>query len=52
MIELHNEYPNKCIVAVEEVPLEETHKYGVISGDKVEDNLYLVTNMIEKPQRD
>ena len=50
MIELSNKYPNKCIVAVEEVPLEETHKYGVISGDKVEDNLYLVNNMIEKPQ--
>jgi len=50
MIELSKKHPNKCIVAVEEVPLDQTHKYGVISGDKIEDNLYVVNNMIEKPQ--
>lgn len=37
------------IVAVMEVPESEVHKYGVISGEKISDELVRVTDMIEKP---
>ncbi len=31
MVEAYRKHPNHCIVAVEEVPQEETHKYGIVS---------------------
>ncbi len=37
------------VVAIEEVPAEETHKYGVISARPMEENLYMVSDMVEKP---
>ena len=39
------------VVAIEEIPMEDTHKYGVIAGNLVDgtDNTYRVTNMVEKP---
>lgn len=48
MIEVYDKY--KCsVVAIEEVPLEDTSKYGVIKANKLEDNIYKVTDMVEKP---
>ncbi len=50
MIDVYEKY--QCsIVAIEEVPLDETYKYGVIDGHLVDgtDNIYRVTNMVEKP---
>jgi len=40
------------IIAIEEVPIELTNQYGIISGDLIDntDNLYRVTNMVEKPE--
>jgi UTP--glucose-1-phosphate uridylyltransferase len=38
------------IIAVEEVPKEEIHKYGVISGEMIKDDIYRVDNMVEKPE--
>ncbi len=37
------------IVAVQEVPADQIHKFGVIAGEQVRDDLYRVTNMVEKP---
>ena len=37
------------IVAIEEVPKEETSKYGVIAGDEIEDGVFQITDMVEKP---
>jgi UTP--glucose-1-phosphate uridylyltransferase len=39
------------IVAVQEVPEEETHKYGVISGEMIKDDLFRVDDMVEKPEQ-
>jgi len=48
MIEVYKKY--QCsIVAIEEVPLEETNKYGVISGNEIEDGLFMIKDMVEKP---
>ena len=35
-----------------EVPREEVHKYGVIEGSVIEDGVYMVSNMVEKPDND
>jgi len=37
------------IVAIEEVPREDTAKYGVIAGEAIGDDLYRVSDMVEKP---
>lgn len=50
MMEIHEKFPDKCIVAIEEIPKVDTNKYGVIAGKLIENNLYLVENMVEKPE--
>ena len=40
------------IVAVQEVPEDEVHKYGVIAGEEMKDGLFRVTDMIEKPAKE
>ncbi|MBR9789249.1 MAG: UTP--glucose-1-phosphate uridylyltransferase GalU [Vibrionaceae bacterium] len=48
MVELYNKF--RCsIIAVQEVPESETHKYGVIAGGQLKDDLFRVDNMVEKP---
>ncbi len=37
------------VVAVERVPQEHVDRYGVISAERVADNVYRVTDMVEKP---
>ena len=37
------------VLAVEPVPMERTKDYGVIAGSEIEDSIYKVTNLIEKP---
>lgn len=48
MIELYNKH-QCCIVAIEEVPREETYKYGVIAGNEIQEGLFELTDMVEKP---
>ncbi|MEN8147462.1 MAG: UTP--glucose-1-phosphate uridylyltransferase GalU [Campylobacterota bacterium] len=48
MVALYKKH-NCSIVAIEEVPKEETSKYGVIAGDEIEENVFRITNMVEKP---
>ncbi len=51
MVGLYNQF--RCsIVAIEEVPADQTHAYGVIAGEAISDQLYRVTDMVEKPQPD
>jgi len=50
MCELYSKYPEHCIVAIEEIPKEFTNKYGVIAGELIENNLYRVNDMVEKPE--
>jgi len=49
MQEIFKENKNKCIVAVEEVNIEDVEKYGVISFTSSSNNVFQVDNMIEKP---
>jgi UTP--glucose-1-phosphate uridylyltransferase len=51
MVELYRQF--RCsIVAVQEVPMSEVHKYGVISGEMLKDGLYRVDKMVEKPTQE
>ena len=48
MVKLYEKY--QCsIVAVEEVPRDETQKYGVIAGEFETETIVRVDNMVEKP---
>ena len=48
MVELYKKH--RCsIVAIEEVPKNETNKYGVIAGDEIEPGVIRITDMVEKP---
>jgi UTP--glucose-1-phosphate uridylyltransferase len=49
MIEVYKKY--KCsIIAIEEVPIDQAHKYGIIKGNMIDDQIYQVTDMVEKPE--
>jgi UTP--glucose-1-phosphate uridylyltransferase len=48
LAELYQRY--QCsIIAIEEVPIEDTASYGIISGEEIADGIYQVTDMVEKP---
>jgi UTP--glucose-1-phosphate uridylyltransferase len=51
MTKLYEQHPDCCIIAIEEVPMTEVDKYGVIDGEllKGSDNAYRVNSMVEKP---
>ncbi len=51
MTKLYKKY-KCCIVAIMEVPNEDVHKYGVIEGKELEDGVFMVSNMVEKPDVD
>jgi UTP--glucose-1-phosphate uridylyltransferase len=40
---------NCSIIAIEDVPKEMVINYGIIDGEKLEDGLYRIKNMVEKP---
>jgi len=54
MTELYAKYPGYCIVAVEEVPLQDVNKYGIIEtkvfSESTSQRVLQVTNMVEKPE--
>ena len=49
MVDLYKQF--RCtIVAIQEVPDDQIEKFGVISGDMIRDDLFRVTDMVEKPK--
>ena len=51
MVELYKKY-HCSIVAIEEIPKEDTNKYGVIAGNEIEPGIFMVKDMVEKPEPD
>ncbi|MDX4038436.1 UTP--glucose-1-phosphate uridylyltransferase GalU [Aliarcobacter skirrowii] len=49
MVELYKKY-TCSIVAIEEIPKENTNKYGVIAGNEIESGIFMVKDMVEKPE--
>ncbi|NOQ29757.1 MAG: UTP--glucose-1-phosphate uridylyltransferase GalU [Helicobacteraceae bacterium] len=49
MVEIYKKY--QCsIVAIEEIEPELTNKYGVIAGNEIEPGLFVIKDMVEKPE--
>ena len=51
MIEVFEQY-NSTILGVQPVAWENVNKYGIVSGDKINDKIYTVNDLVEKPSRD
>lgn len=51
MVEVFNRY-QASILATQEVPLSQVHKYGIVAGQSMNSRLMQVTQMVEKPKAD
>ena len=49
MIDLYKKLDSP-IIALQQIPAEDVHKYGIIEGAKESDNLYKIKNLVEKPK--
>jgi UTP--glucose-1-phosphate uridylyltransferase len=53
MMDAQRRLPAKAnVIAVEEVPIERIHLYGVVGVGKTEGDAFAITQMVEKPPRD
>jgi UTP--glucose-1-phosphate uridylyltransferase len=50
MVDLFESKHATCVVAVEEVPMEQTMNYGIIRADSSENGYHRVLNLVEKPK--
>ena len=48
MMAVHERYPS-TILAIQKVPKSQTQHYGIIDAKKIEDGIYLVKDLVEKP---
>ena len=48
MMGLYNEV-QESIVAIQKVPMEQTHQYGIVEGEVLRDRVYQVNRLMEKP---
>jgi len=48
MVEVY-EYQGRSVLGVERVPQEETNKYGVVAATELDDRVYSIDSIVEKP---
>ena len=48
LIDIYNKY-EKSVIALEEVPDEKVERYGIIGGEVIEENIYKIDKLVEKP---
>ncbi len=51
MMDVYKRYPG-VILAIQKVPKSQTKNYGIIDAKKIEDGVYLVKDLVEKPSPD
>jgi UTP--glucose-1-phosphate uridylyltransferase len=51
LIDVYERYKSS-VVALEEVPMENVHRYGVIQGKKLEKHVLIAEDFIEKPSKE
>jgi UTP--glucose-1-phosphate uridylyltransferase len=51
LIDNYNKFQTS-IIGVQEIPRAELNKYGIISGTKIENNIYAINDLVEKPAVD
>ncbi len=49
MLHIYDKY-QATVLALERVPKEEIHRYGIIAGEEVKKNVFKITDMVEKPK--
>jgi len=51
LIEVYEEY-RTTILGVQKVPEDDVSKYGIIAGKQIEDRIYKVKDLVEKPKKE
>lgn len=51
MLDMYDQYKT-TILGVQEIPKENTNKYGIVDGNFIEDRVYRVRDLVEKPDVD
>lgn len=51
LIDVYNKFQTS-IIGVQEVPKSELNKYGIINGTKIDNNIYIIKDLVEKPEID
>lgn len=49
LINVYDKYQS-AVIAIEEVPDERVERYGIIDGTKIDDSLYRINDLVEKPK--
>ena len=49
LMNVHEKY-DSAVIAIEEVPDERVERYGIIKGNKINDSLYKIEDLVEKPK--
>jgi len=49
LLDVHEKY-NASAIAIERVPRDKIERYGIIKGQQVEDSVYRIEDMVEKPR--
>lgn len=50
LIETSQKYDSSPVIGVMEVPRQETFRYGIVDGEKIEGSTYKMAKMVEKPK--
>lgn len=51
LIDIYSEY-NTTVIGVQHVPEEDVSKYGIVKCKHIEDRVYKINDLIEKPEKD
>jgi UTP--glucose-1-phosphate uridylyltransferase len=49
LIDVHNKYGGS-VIAIEELPERKIERYGIVDGTEIENNIFKVNNLVEKPK--
>jgi len=49
MMEVFDSKRASCVIAVEEVPAQETRHYGIVQPEEAADGVFRIVNLVEKP---
>jgi UTP--glucose-1-phosphate uridylyltransferase len=52
MLKVSREHEGASVIAVYPVPHEQVNRFGIIAGEALDDRVWRVTNMVEKPLRE
>ncbi|MGB5822455.1 MAG: UTP--glucose-1-phosphate uridylyltransferase GalU [Proteocatella sp.] len=51
LMDMHDKY-DASVLGVQQVDLENVNKYGIVDGEKIEEGVYKVNTLVEKPKQE